>query len=276
MNRVISNVMAERGMTAPHDETNADLDYDETGQVRPADDTRRAWLAAEVQRIVAKWAQPPSESLGMLPKPTKRGAQRGHCDVCGKWHGLPAVHLDYMGHADVTLALLDADPAWIYEPVTDSRGIPIIETHGQGTLVMWGHLTVNGVSRVCVGTCDAGKAEAHKELIGDALRNGAMRHGIGTRLWSKADGADPFATSYDDDAHEPSEDTTAATALFERLHGLKGTPAADAIREWAGVQGGSLSEPALRDPAWRAAVEEELNIHEQRPPSTEEEQTDSP
>lgn len=149
-----------------------------------------AMNAEALEQIVAKYAQPDPSTLSKLPKPTSRDNTKGKCDVCGGWHGLPAVHLDYMGHADVTLALIDVDPCWDWEPLAVENGSPVIANQG-GRLVMWGYLTVLGKRMLCVGTCEAGKGDPEKELIGDLLRNGAMRFGIGTRLWSKADGVDP-------------------------------------------------------------------------------------
>lgn len=100
-------------------------------------------------------------------------------------------NLLYMGHAEVTLALIDVDPEWGWRPAGfDANGSPQIEEHGK-RLVMWGYLTLLGVERLCVGTCEAHKADPEKELVGDLLRNGAMRFGIGTKLWSKAGDADP-------------------------------------------------------------------------------------
>ena len=146
--------------------------------------------AGRLAGIVDKWAQPPADMLSKLPKPTRRENQKGSCDVCGGFHGLPAVHLDYMGHADVTEALIDADPFWNWRPaaIDHNTGGPVIVREKMAT--MWGYLTVLGVERMCVGTADGGKEEYAKELIGDLLRNGAMRFGIGLRLWSKADHLD--------------------------------------------------------------------------------------
>lgn len=140
--------------------------------------------------IVDKWAQPPADMLSKLPKPTRKENAKGRCDVCNGYHGLPAVHLDYMGHADVTEALIDADPFWNWRPaaIDHNTGGPVIVREKMAT--MWGYLTVLGVERMCVGTADGGKEEYAKELIGDLLRNGAMRFGIGLRLWSKADHLD--------------------------------------------------------------------------------------
>lgn len=248
-----------------------DLQDQGVGIVTTPDDPQ-AQLRRRVQATVERWAQPPADSLAKLPKPTRKDNEKGRCDVCGGYHGLPAVHLDYMGHADVTLALLEADPAWTLEPVLDERGLPRIDQHGR-RFTMWAYLTLNGVRRMCVGTCDADKGDPEKELIGDALRNGAMRFGIGTRLWSKADGADPFSSAEDvagrgtptqrepepeQPPAPPDPDAVAAVELYERLVGLRGTPAADHMKQWAAKRERPLTEPELRDAEWRELVQAEV------------------
>lgn len=94
--------------------------------------------------------------------------------------------LDYVGHADLTRTLIEIDPEWDWEPLAyDDNGLPrVIMTEKEW--VLWGKLTLLGKTRICVGNCDADKHDAEKELIGDLLRNGAMRFGIFGGLWSKA------------------------------------------------------------------------------------------
>lgn len=147
--------------------------------------------AGALLAVLEQWAQPPADMLSKLPKPTRSENPKGRCDVCAGYHGLPAVHLDYMGHADVTEALLKADPFWNWRPaaINHETGAPVITTPN-ALAHMWGYLTVLGVERMCVGTAPKGKEEVAKELIGDLIRNGAMRFGIGLRLWSKADHLD--------------------------------------------------------------------------------------
>lgn len=178
-----------------------------TADIEPVD----AYVADMSRRLAAtpgRWATPDPSTLSKLPKPTSRSNDKGHCNVCGGWHGLPAVHLDYMGHADVTLALIEVDPLWTWEPVAfdPATGGPIIGLQG-GRLVMWARLTVLGKTMLGVGTCESGKGDPEKELIGDFLRNAAMRFGIATKLWSKADKADPAGTDagggYDRSARAP-------------------------------------------------------------------------
>jgi hypothetical protein len=127
----------------------------------------------------------PPHQISKLPKPKSKDAPKGHCSVCGGWHGLPAVHLDYVGHAALTDRLLDADPAWTWEPLSVSPdGLPVLDTFGG----MWIKLTVCGVTRLGYG--HAGEkhgGDAIKEVIGDALRNAAMRFGAALDLWHKGD-----------------------------------------------------------------------------------------
>lgn len=124
----------------------------------------------------------PAHQISKLPKPFKKDSPKGKCGECGGYHGLPAMHLDYVGHAALTDRLLDADPKWTWEPVADpkSHGLPTAEGG------MWIRLTVQGVTRLGFGSAD-GKSggDAIKEMIGDALRNAAMRFGAALDLWHK-------------------------------------------------------------------------------------------
>lgn len=120
-----------------------------------------------------------------LPKPYKKDSPKGKCSECGGFHGLPAVHLDYVGHAALTKRLLQADPHWTWEPMALAPdGTPLMDKNGG----MWIRLTVCGVTRLGYGFAD-GKSggDAIKETIGDALRNAAMRFGAALELWHKGD-----------------------------------------------------------------------------------------
>lgn len=127
----------------------------------------------------------PPDQISLLPRPTKKENPKGRCAECGGWHGLPAVHLSYVGHAALTSRLLDTDPAWTWEPLAMSPdGFPVMDNMGG----MWIKLTVCGVTRLGYG--HAGEktgGDAIKEVIGDALRNAAMRFGAALDLWHKGD-----------------------------------------------------------------------------------------
>lgn len=135
----------------------------------------------------------PAHLISPLPKGTKAqnecpAEQKVNCRICGGWHHPKIIHLDYVGHAAATHLLLDADPLWSWEPVAFDKdtGLPKFDASGG----LWIKLTVCGVTRIGYGhannkASDAGARE--KEVIGDAIRNAAMRFGLALDLWSKAD-----------------------------------------------------------------------------------------
>lgn len=125
----------------------------------------------------------PSHQISKLPKPYKKDSPKGNCQECGGYHGLPAVHLDYVGHAALTDRLLDADPNWSWEPMTTTpEGLPLFDKIGG----LWIRLTVCGVTRLGYGaTSNRDGCDGIKEAIGDALRNAAMRFGAALDLWHK-------------------------------------------------------------------------------------------
>jgi hypothetical protein len=137
----------------------------------------------------------PAHQISKLPKPTKDQTQevkdnykKGiRCKLCGAWHHPDVVHLDYVGHAALTDRLLDVDPMWSWEPMAFRDGLPAFDQTGG----LWIKLTVCGVTRNGYGHAaakpgiDPGARE--KEVIGDALRNAAMRFGAALDLWHKGD-----------------------------------------------------------------------------------------
>jgi len=98
--------------------------------------------------------------------------------------------LDYIGHADVTRILLGVDPTWTIEPAAyDDAGLPARVTIGN--MVQAGFwMTLLGHTRYCVGSVEDRKSDIGKELLSDAIRNGAMRYGIALSLWTKAEWED--------------------------------------------------------------------------------------
>jgi hypothetical protein len=98
------------------------------------------------------------------------------------------VELKYLGHAATTRALLECDPTWWWEPIAMEieTALPVLDRDDQGRPIgLWIYLHVCGVRRPGYGSCLPGKSDAVKELIGDALRNAAMRFGVGINLWGK-------------------------------------------------------------------------------------------
>ena len=128
--------------------------------------------------------------ISKLPKPTKAQnecayGQKQICSICNGIHHPDVIHLDYVGHAAITDRLLDVDPFWSWEPMAfGANGLPVMDAIGG----MWGRLTVCGMTRPGYG--HAGNktgGDATKELIGDFLRNAAMRFGAALDLWHKGD-----------------------------------------------------------------------------------------
>lgn len=106
----------------------------------------------------------PAGTVGKVPKPYKNDSPRAKCNECGGFHGMPAMHLDYVGHAAVTDRLLTVDPLWNWEPfATDEVGLPALDRHGN----LWIRLTIAGVTRIGVGD-----GSSLKEAIGDCLVTG--------------------------------------------------------------------------------------------------------
>lgn len=135
----------------------------------------------------------PEHLISPLPKGTKaqnecQASEKVNCKVCGGWHHPGVRHLDYVGHAAATHLLLDADPHWSWEPMGYTEGgLPRFDDTGG----LWIKLTVCGVTRLGYGHADKkthmDSGSREKEVIGDAIRNAAMRFGLALDLWSKAD-----------------------------------------------------------------------------------------
>ena len=131
--------------------------------------------------------------ISKLPKPTRQQTDEVkadfkngiRCTVCGLWHHPKVVHLDYVGHAALTDRLLDCDPAWNWEPlVFGPDGAPALDEN----CGMWIRLTVCGQTRLGYGHAEGKRGgDAIKEVIGDALRNAAMRFGAALELWHKGE-----------------------------------------------------------------------------------------
>ncbi|MFH8813099.1 hypothetical protein ACH4GZ_38870 [Streptomyces hygroscopicus] len=146
---------------------------------------------------LAKLREPfPKAQINPLPKiicgrcsksPMKEcdNHRKGKCRECDNWITSAHMHLDYVGHAELTNRLLDADLLWDWEPLAvDDAGLPKFDGFGG----LWIRLTVCGHTRLGYGDSQ-GKTgpNAVKEAIGDALRNAAMRFGAALDLWAKSD-----------------------------------------------------------------------------------------
>jgi hypothetical protein len=134
--------------------------------------------------------------ISKLPKPTsaqtaevKADYRTGiRCTDCGGWHHKDVIHLDYVGHAAITDRFLDCDESWDWQPLAfDDLGLPLFDKSGG----LWIKLTICGVTRLGYGHAKANPSaeigSREKEVIGDALRNAAMRFGAALDLWHKGE-----------------------------------------------------------------------------------------
>lgn len=128
------------------------------------------------------------EFVSKLPKNMHDGPS-SQCSVCHGYHKPASVHLDYVGHAAVTDRLLSVDPLWWWEPfaLDPATSLPLLDYNSGGQPIgMWIKLHVAGRSMTGYGT-SAPKPDAIKEIIGDAIRNAAMRLGVALSMWTKGE-----------------------------------------------------------------------------------------
>lgn len=193
----------------------------------------------------------PDGTVGKLPKPYKRDSPKGNCRECGGYHGLPAVHLDYVGHAAVTDRLLTVDPEWTWEPVgvDPTTGLPVLDREGN----LWIKLTVLGVTRYGVGD-----GANMKERIGDALRNAAMRFGVALSLWTKDELESGAAEHKPPDVQHPEAEPTSQTfdarqaknrifAAFRESGLDKDAAKAATEAAWGTLGNSTISEQSLQE-----------------------------
>ncbi|MEU1078238.1 hypothetical protein ABZ404_37240 [Streptomyces sp. NPDC005878] len=138
---------------------------------------------SQIQHLPKIWCSDCSRSRAKVCENPRHA--KAKCEECGNYITTAHVDLDYVGHAELTHRLLDADPLWDWEPVAfDPHGLPAFDQNGG----LWIRLTVCGHTRLGYGDAQ-GKSgpNAVKEAIGDALRNAAMRFGAALNLWAKSD-----------------------------------------------------------------------------------------
>jgi hypothetical protein len=153
----------------------------------------------EVRAQFARLREPfPPEQVGKLPRVWCRACsdnkQQKHCDrhkletckVCRNRLTEAHLHLDYVGHAAVTVRMLEVDPTWNWRPCTKAE-LEDLPKHDPGH-EMWIALTILGVTRFGIGDdMGRGGTDGKKIMIGDAIRNAALRFGVAIDLWSKED-----------------------------------------------------------------------------------------
>jgi hypothetical protein len=252
---------------------------------------------ADDQVLADFWAELradfPADEIEKLPKPVKgKDENKGRCaaDIsgghysadgwyCGGWHAR-AVHLDYVGHAGITMRLNEVcgPDGWYLRPFTlDERALPAITGK-----TFWAVLSIRDPLGVWTEKTDlAENFYSNQEAWGDALRRCAMRFGIGTYLWSKSEkaAASRINTEQAQEATPPKDeertDNEHTKALIERITGLDkdsrkelivefnkaGFPEAKALSpEQAAVVNGWIDD--LEQKAGRQAAEERLGAKE--------------
>jgi hypothetical protein len=189
-----------------------------------------------------------AHQISKLPKPTKQQTQALkdnfkigiRCNLCGGWHHKDVIHLDYVGHAALTDRLLDADIGWSWEALSlNDQGLPAMDAN-RG---MWIKLTVCGITRLGYG--DAGDktgGNAIKEVIGDALRNAAMRFGAALDLWHKGDLHDDNS-----DTSESSTEAKAVDIMSEIKMITDAQSIADLVKVWSTVGNKFKGKKELKD-----------------------------
>lgn len=147
---------------------------------------------------------------------------KGTCKICGGYHALTkTAHLSYVGHAALTSRLLEVDPCWEWSPLAlDEQGLPQFDATGG----LWIKLTICGITRLGYGNAmpkpysEIGSRE--KEVIGDAIRNGAMRGGAALEMWHKGNLSDPEEPQ-DEDQPAASKSTSTVAMPTGKGKGAK-------------------------------------------------------
>lgn len=202
----------------------------------------------------------PADKVGQLPKiwcgacskvAKERRAceQNGHvrkvCGTCKANITTAHMHVNYVGHADVTDRLLSVDPKWNWRPLAlAENGLPLMDNGG-----LWIELTVAGTTRVGYGDA-SGKVggDAIKEAIGDAIRNAAMRFGVALDLWRKERAGDGDAVP-NARAKEGSSEVLGLKNMVVAIAKQKGLPAVELIEadffEWSHGEKLAAASPAV-------------------------------
>ena len=185
---------------------------------------------AELLKVLHNHAVPDPKIVGKLPKGNTT--------------------LDFVGHADITRILIEIDPHWRLVPIAWENGRPAVNIVND-MATMWFEMTLLGQARLAIGTAKANSMDLDKVLYGDALRNGAMRFGIGLSLWTKQEWEDlnhhapakPAPKQTGTAAVKKESPTAPLTdeqiAQFRAACEAKGLDA-DSVAEVAGVEPGTV------------------------------------
>lgn len=177
--------------------------------------------------------------IGKKPQPYQKDSPKKNCTECGGYHGMPAMHLDYVGHAAVTDRYLEVDPQWNWEPLAfDADGLPLFDKLGG----LWIRLTVCGVTRIGYGDAQGKNgSNAIKEAIGDALRNGGIRFGVALDLWHKGDLHEVQEAAGITQASDPAQDEVLALKQLIVAAGKKINLGINDLRDQYAADNGGLT-----------------------------------
>jgi hypothetical protein len=140
---------------------------------------RRPFTRKEIGKLPKVWCEACRDRKQICSE-----HQKQKCGTCKARISTAHLHVDFVGHADVTARLLDVDPEWDWEPLAfDSFGLPAFDEYGG----LWIKLTIGPKTRIGYGHADGKKGgDAVKEAIGDAIKTTAMRFGVALQLWQKS------------------------------------------------------------------------------------------
>lgn len=209
------------GIAAPAGETSCETNGART-MAKPETDERDEMLRS-------LWQATPPELVAQLP----RGG----------------VQLDYLGHADTCRLIANVDPLWKWEPDPEFAALwgesgAVVRDKDGYPLRLFIKLTILNVSRPGIGSVTGGKSDPEKELIGDAIRNAAMRFGVGADLWSKAKGGldDNEGTYRRGQRNEPADPEVPFTSI-----GWKDRAEQDAWRQHYTEEARKLTEDQRKE-----------------------------
>jgi len=177
---------------------NATLSRQKDTQQEPAVAALNATLSRQAAALAKMREKFPDGEVGYRPMPLIKKEEydklpKDKCKICGGYHATSKTgHLSYIGHAALTNRLLDADALWNWEPLSpDDNGFPRFDATGG----LWIKLTIAGMTRIGYGNAEkmpySEVGARDKSVIGDALRNAAMRFGAALEMWHKGTLGEP-------------------------------------------------------------------------------------
>lgn len=184
------------------------------------------FTAEQMGHKPATWCRQCSEVVRSRKGKSCTDHREIRCDKCKTKITEAHVCLDFVGHADVRARLCEVDPEWTWTPFEFPGTGSLVLNDGQ-PVGLWIHLTIGGVSKPGYGSCEKGKSEAVKELIGDAIRNAGLSFGIAWKLWAKGErSSNDSASANGQQQGESFENATPATPATPASRRVQAEPPA--------------------------------------------------